>query len=111
MPTNARITTNANIMFAFLYSAMSANTVATIMTSMVQETSLIPQPFRHVATSRVAIFAIVATLIRPRYILKGVCTKNFVVLFVAVPVFILCVVTMSTAKKHSITSTEIPTYV
>lgn len=84
IPKNARITTLANIISYFLNKLRIAKIVATRITIIVHVISLIQKPFRHIFTSNVDIFAIVATEIRQRYKLKGI-WKN--ILSIVLPIF------------------------
>ena len=72
IPINARITTRAKIILYFLYIAISANNVATMITKTVQETSDIHRAFHHTFTRNAEIFAIIATDIHHKYKLNGI---------------------------------------
>ena len=102
IPTNAQTTTKAKIIFAVFLRLHKAIKVATIITRIVQEISEIPRIPRPKCTSTAEAFAIVATEIRHKYILKGTCTKYLShKLPNLCPRCTLCATTINITKKAS----------
>ena len=86
---------------------MSASNAAMMIISIVRNIGVIPRISRPICTSRVEIFAIVATLIRPRYKLNGTCTKSLSHCFPSFsPNFTLFAIMINITKNAIMMSTE-----